>query len=161
MTYDSEVLDATSWDLLRYLQEDARVLFAELARRLQLSAPAVAERVRRLEDAGVITGYKAIVDPARLGLGLTVFIRIQTPPGNYPKFNQTVIGTREVLEFHHMTGSEAFLIKAAVSSISHLESLLGKLSMHGQTTTSVVLSSPLTNRILTCPEEKRGRSRAV
>ncbi len=161
MTYDSEALDATSWELLRYLQEDARVSFAELGRKLNLSAPAVAERIRRLEDAGIVTGYRAVVDPARLGLGLTVFIRIQTPPGNYPKFNQVVIGLREVLEFHHTTGSEAFLVKAAVSSIAHLESLLGKLSMHGQTTTSIVLSSPLTSRVFTRPAEKRGKSRAV
>ncbi|MEO8125870.1 MAG: Lrp/AsnC family transcriptional regulator [Bryobacteraceae bacterium] len=149
MTYESEAIDAISWELLRYLQEDARISFAELARRLNLSAPAVAERVRRLEDAGIVTGYRAVVDPARLGLGMTVFIRIQTPPGNYPKFNKLVVGLPEVLEFHHMTGSEAFLVKAAVASIPHLESLLGKLSLHGQTTTSVVLSSPLTSRIFT------------
>ena len=78
----------------------------------------MAERVRRLEDAGIVTGYRAVMDPARLGLGLTVFMRIQTPPGNYPKFNQLVIGLREFLEFHRMTGSEAFLMKAAVSSIA-------------------------------------------
>src|SRR4051794_16805686 len=106
MAYEAEVLDATSWELLRYLQEDARMSFAELARRLHLSAPAVAERIRRLEDTGIITGYRAIVDPARLGLGLTVFIRIQMPPGNYPKFSKSVVDLREVLEFHHMTGSE-------------------------------------------------------
>jgi Lrp/AsnC family leucine-responsive transcriptional regulator len=88
MTYDSEVLDAIGWELLRYLQEDARVSFAELGRRLKLSAPAITERVRRLEDAGIITGYRAVVDPARIGLGLTVFFRIQMPPGNYPKFSQ-------------------------------------------------------------------------
>src|SRR3954453_14218188 len=149
MTYDSELLDPTNWELLRYLQEDARVSFAELSRRLNLSAPAVTERVRRLEDAGIITGYRAVIDPAQLGLGLTVFIRIQMPPGNYPKFSKTIAGLREVLEFHHMTGSEAFLVKAAVSSIAHLESFIGKLSIHGQTTTSIVLSSPLTNRIFT------------
>ena len=157
MTYESEALDATSWELLRYLQEDARMSFAELARRLHLSAPAVTERIRRLEDAGIITGYRAVVDPARLGLGLTVFIRIQMPPGNYPKFNQAVVALREVLEFHHITGSEAFLVKAAVSSIGHLESLIGKLSMHGQTTTSIVLSSPLTTRIFTRPASPSGR----
>jgi len=149
MTYDSEVLDSLGWELLRYLQEDARVSFAELSRRLNLSAPAVAERVRRLEDAGIITGYRAVVDPARLGLGLTVFIRIQMPPGNYPKFSKSVTSLQEVLEFHHMTGSEAFIVKAAVSSIPHLEALIGKLSMHGQTTTSIVLSSPLKSRIFT------------
>jgi Lrp/AsnC family leucine-responsive transcriptional regulator len=109
----------------------------------------VTERVRRLEDAGIITGYRAVVDPARLGLSLTVFIRIQMPPGNYPKFSKSITGLQEVLEFHHMTGSEAFIVKAAVSSIPHLESLIGKLSMHGQTTTSIVLSSPLKSRIFT------------
>src|SRR3954452_12494545 len=111
MAYESEVLDATNWELLGFLQEDARTSFAELARRLKLSAPAVAERIRRLEDAGIITGYRAVIDPARLGLELTVFIRIQMPPGNYPKFSKTIAGLREVLEFHHMTGSEAFLVK--------------------------------------------------
>ena len=151
MTYDSEVPDSIGWELLRYLQEDARMSYAELGRRLNLSAPAVAERIRRLEDAGIVAGYRAVVDPARLGMGLTVFIRIQMPPGSYPKFNKMVVALREVLEFHHMTGSEAFLVKAAVSSIAHLESLLGKLSMHGQTTTSIVLSSPLTSRTFTRP----------
>ena len=152
MTYDSEVLDAIGWELLRYLQEDARISFAELGRRLKLSAPAFTERVRRLEDAGIITGYRAIVDPAHIGLGLIVFVRIQMLPGNYPKFSQMVSSLREVLEFHHMTGSEAFVVKAAVSSISHLEEFIGKLSLHGQTTTSIVLSSLLTNRVFTRPE---------
>jgi Lrp/AsnC family leucine-responsive transcriptional regulator len=154
MSYDSKLLDATGLGLLRALQRDARVSFAELGRRLGLSAPAIAERVRNLEDAGILTGYRAEVDRAALGLPLTVFIRLQSPPSNYPKFLHLAQRLDEVLELHHVTGSEAFILKAAVSSVAHLESLIGKLSVFGQTATSLVLSSPLLQREIAPPKPR-------
>jgi len=147
MTFDSKLLDEVGLGLLRALQEDARVSFAELGRRFGMSAPAIAERVRNLEDAGIITGYRAEIDRGALGLPLMVFIRIETPPSNYAKFLHAAKGMAEVVEAHHVTGTEAFIVKLAASSVAHLESLIGKLSAHGQTATSLVLSTPVQKRV--------------
>jgi Lrp/AsnC family transcriptional regulator, leucine-responsive regulatory protein len=139
-------LDRIDWELLEGLQRNARESFAELGRRTKLTAPAVAQRVRRLEDIGVIRGYRASVDRARLGLGIAVFIRIQSSTPNYSKLEKLVAEAPEILECHHVTGSEAFIVKAAVSSVAHLEELIARLSAFGQTATSLVLSSMLTEK---------------
>lgn len=151
-------LDRVDWELLEGLQRNARESFAELGRRTNLTAPAVAQRVRRLEDIGVIRGYRALVDLGRLGLGMTVFIRIQSTTPNYPKLEKLVAEAPEILECHHVTGSEAFVVKAAVASVAHLEELIARLSTFGQTATSLVLSSMLTEKLV---ERQSKRQRAV
>ncbi len=141
MTFDSEkLLDDTGWKLLQALQEDARLSFAELGRRVGLSPPAVAERVRRMEDAGIITGYRAQVNPEKIGLPLMALIALTTTPQQYPQVIALINDLPEVLECHHVTGSCSFSIKAIASSMSHLEGLIGQLSRYGQTSTSIVLS---------------------
>ncbi|HEY9632980.1 MAG TPA: Lrp/AsnC family transcriptional regulator [Coleofasciculaceae cyanobacterium] len=141
MTFDPEkLLDDTGWQLLQALQADARLSFAELGRMVGLSPPAVAERVRRMEDAGIIMGYRAEVNPEKIGLPLTALIALTTTPQQYPQVIALINDLPEVLECHHVTGNGSFSIKAIASSISHLESLIEQLSRYGQTSTSIVLS---------------------
>ncbi|MFE0644565.1 Lrp/AsnC family transcriptional regulator [Streptomyces sp. NPDC058877] len=140
------VPDATDWRILEALQSEGRASFAELARAVSMSASAVTERVRRLEDAGVITGYTAIVDQDRLGYAVLAFVRLRYPHGNYKPFHDLLDTTPEVLEAHHVTGDDCFVLKVAARSMKHLESVNGKISALGAVTTSVVYSSPLPRR---------------
>ncbi|WP_236238952.1 Lrp/AsnC family transcriptional regulator [Streptomyces sp. CC228A] len=138
--------DATDWRILAALQEQGRASFTELARSVSMSASAVTERVRRLEEAGVIAGYTAVVEPARLGLPIMAFIRLRYPHANYKPFHDLLDVTPEILEAHHVTGDDCFVLKVATRSMSHLEEVAGKVSSLGSVTTSVVYSSPLPRR---------------
>ncbi|MFF7779903.1 Lrp/AsnC family transcriptional regulator [Streptomyces tanashiensis] len=140
--------DATDWRILEALQAEGRASFAELARAVSMSPSAVTERVRRLEDAGVITGYAAIVDQDRLGLPILAFVRLRYPHGNYKPFHDLLDTTPEVLEAHHVTGDDCFVLKVAARSMKHLEGITGKIATLGAVTTSVVYSSPLPRRSL-------------
>ncbi|MEU9336353.1 Lrp/AsnC family transcriptional regulator [Streptomyces sp. NPDC048290] len=138
--------DATDWRILEVLQRDGRASYAELARAVAMSPSAVTERVRRLEEAGVIQGYAAVVDPERLGLGVLAFVRLRYPHGNYKPFHDLVAATPEILEAHHVTGDDCFVIKVAARSMRHLEEVTGRIAGLGAVTTSVVYSSPLPRR---------------
>lgn len=140
--------DATDWRILDFLQRDGRASFAELARAVAMSPSAVTERVRRLEEAGVIRGYAAVVDPERLGLPILAFVRLRYPNGNYKPFHDLVAGTPEILEAHHVTGDDCFVIKVTARSMRHLEEVSGRIGALGSVTTSVVYSSPLPGRAL-------------
>lgn len=144
-------MDSTDRSILRHLQDDARVGYAELGRRVGLSAPAVAERIRRLESAGIITGYHARVDLKRAGYGITGFIRLSSAPELAQELGRLAETTPEVLEFHHVTGSEGYVIKVAATSIEHLERVIVAFLPFGPTTTSIVLSSPVTWRRIDPP----------
>jgi Lrp/AsnC family leucine-responsive transcriptional regulator len=144
MTLDSrKLLDEVGWQILTVLQEDARLSFTEIGRRVGLSLPAVTERIRRMEEAGIITGYRVEIDIRKIGLGITAFIRVITPNEKYPALNTLLKSMPEVLESHHLAGADSFIIKVVASSIPHLESLITRLSPYGPTTTSIVLSSPV------------------
>ena len=141
-------LDAIAWKILEALQQNARQSFAELGRKIGLSTPAVAERVHRLEDAGVITGYHASLDKAKLGVPIRVLVRL-TIPGGELQISRTVTVIKDLTEIsrcHRITGSESFVIEADVVSIRHLEALIDRLSALGGTSTSTVLSSPVEKR---------------
>ena len=141
-------LDAISWKIIEALQHNARTSFAELGRKIGLSTPAVAERVHRLEEAGIITGYHACLDSARLGIPIRVIVRL-TIPGGELQINRTVSALKELSEIsrcHRITGSESFILEADVISIRHLEALIDRLSALGATSTSTVLSSPVERR---------------
>ncbi|PRH78488.1 ArsR family transcriptional regulator [Streptomyces solincola] len=138
--------DATDWRILRALQADGRASYAELAREVSMSASAVTERVRRLEEAGLITGYAAVVDPEKLGLPILAFVRLRYPHGNYKPFHDLLAATPEILEAHHVTGDDCFVLKVAARSMPHLEEVTGRISGLGSVTTSVVYSSPLPRR---------------
>lgn len=139
-------MDAIDRMLLEALQADARVSYAELGRKVGLTPPAVAERVRRLESSGVIAGYHAHVDLKKAGYGLTAFIRLNSAPELAKQLGRIAADTPEILEFHHVTGTEGFILKVIASSIEHLEKVIVTLLPYGQTTTSIVLSSPVTWR---------------
>ncbi|GGZ80975.1 transcriptional regulator [Streptomyces subrutilus] len=140
--------DATDWRILEVLQRDGRASFTELARSVSMSASAVTERVRRLEEVGVITGYTAVVDAERLGKSILALVRLRYPHGNYKPFHALLDSTPEILEAHHVTGDDCFVLKVAARSMSHLEELTGRISGLGSVTTSVVYSSPLPRRPL-------------
>jgi Lrp/AsnC family leucine-responsive transcriptional regulator len=139
-------LDKTDWRLLAELQRDGRTSYAELARAVAMSASAVAERVRRLEEAGVIAGYRATVDPERVGLTVMAFVRLRYPTGNYRPFHALLDTTPEIVEAHHVTGEDCFVLKVLARSMRHLEEVTGRISGLGAVTTSVVYSSPLSGR---------------
>jgi Lrp/AsnC family leucine-responsive transcriptional regulator len=135
--------DATDRRLLDELQQDGRVSLAELGRRVGLSAPAVAERLQRLEQDRVILGYRAEVDPAALGYPLTAVVRIRPAPRQLPKVAQVARDAPEVVECHRITGEDCYLLKAHVRSVTHLEEVIDQFTPFGQTTTSIVQSSPV------------------
>lgn len=141
-------LDATDWRLLEALQSDGRASYAELARAVSMSASAVTERVRRLEEAGVITGYTAVIDHERIGLPVLALVRLRYPHGNYKPFRDLLAATPEILEAHHVTGDDCFVLKVAARSMRHLEEVAGRIGGLGSVTTSVVYSSPLERRPL-------------
>jgi len=139
-------LDRTDWRLLAALQEDGRASYADLARIVAMSPSAVTERVRRLEEAGVITGYRATVDPSAVGLSILAFVRLRYPTGNYRPFHALLDSTPEIVEAHHVTGEDCFVLKVMARSMRHLEEVTGRISGLGAVTTSIVYSSPLPGR---------------
>lgn len=149
MTLDTTVLDETGWRLLHELQEHARLSYAELGRRVSLTLPAVAERIRKMEDAGIIVGYRAEINPTRIGLPITAFIRISIVGDVFTRIIKVVRELPEVIECHRSTGADSFILKVQVRSIEHMELLIDKLTPFGTTSTSIVLSSPVKRRVLT------------
>ena len=139
-------LDSTDLALLGELQEDARLTLAELGRRVGLSAPAVTDRLRRLEAGDVIAAYRTEVRPAALGLSLTSIIRIRPSPRQLQKVAELARETAEVVECHRITGEDCFFVKAHVRDVQHLEELIDRFTPYGQTTTSIVQSSPVPRR---------------
>ena len=148
---DSERLDQLDWRLLEALQENARLTYAELGRRVSLSPPAVAERVRQLEESGVITGYRAQLDLPRLGLEMLAIVRVVVATGPESEgLGRRMKEVPEVLECHRVTGSDSHVMKIAVRSVRHLEELLDRIMPRtGDTITSIVLSTPVQNRVIT------------
>ena len=143
---DEGLLDATNRLLLVELQADARVSLAELGRRVGLSSPAVADRLRRLEQAGVIAGYRAEVDPRALGFSLGVLIRIRPAPRQIAAVADLARECPEVVECHRVTGDDCYVMTAWVRDVEHLEQLIDQFTPYGQTTTSIMQSSPVPRR---------------
>lgn len=152
-TYEppGELLDEVNVRLLRELQRDPRLSLAELGRRIGMSSPAVSERVHRLEAAGVIRGYRLDLDPAALGLPLTIYIRVRPNPGQLPRVAELARQVPEVVECHRITGEDCFIIKAHIPAMDQLDRLLDRFLMHGVTTTSIVQSTPVPLRSLPLP----------
>ena len=149
MTLQSEkLLDSTDWKILRELQRDARLSFHELGRRIGLSSPSVAERVRKLEEVGILTSYGARVEPTKVGLPLLAFIQLRCAPGMCLFKTASAEQFPEVLEMYKLSGSHCALLKVAVSSMQHLEALNERLGRHGEQITNIVTSSVLQHRII-------------
>lgn len=145
------MLDEIDWRLLKELQMDARTSYAELGRRVGLTTPAIIERVHKLEDAGVITGYRVELDLSKVGLPVTAFIRMSITGVDYSHIVEVAQNSPEVLECHRGTGGDSFIMKVALESVEHLQMLIDKLTPYGITTTSIVLSSPVKRRVIDGP----------
>jgi len=142
------MIDEIDRKILKELQTDARVSYAELGRRVGLTTPAVIERVRKLEDSGVITGYRADIDTAKVGLSITAFVRMSITGVDYSHIIEVAEQSNEVLECHRGTGGDSFIMKVAVSSVEHLQEVIDRLVPYGITTTTIVLSSPVKRRVI-------------
>ena len=140
------LLDQTGKKLLSALQENARFSFAELGRRIGLSPAATAERLRRLEEAGVIKGYRVEIDREALGLPILAIVRLSCDGAMYRPFLKAVQTLDSVVECHHVAGSDAFILKVVSPSVEQLERLVEKLLNFGVPTTSIVFSSPVAER---------------
>ncbi len=151
-------LDNTDWALLTELQRNARASIAELSRAVSMSASAVTDRIRRLEQAGVLRGYRAELDLAAVGYPVLAFVRLKYPHGNYKPFHDLTAKRPEILEAYHVTGDDCFVIKVAAGSMAHLEEMVGAIAGLGSVSTSVVYSTTLARRVLTGPEARQGRS---
>jgi len=141
-----EILDPTNVTLLAELQDDARLTLAELGRRVGLSSPAVAERLQRMQDTGVITGYRATVNPRAVGYALGAILRIRPAPRQIAKVAEIARRTPEVMECHRITGEDCFFMKLYVRDVEDLEETIDVFTPYGQTTTSIMQSSPVQAR---------------
>jgi Lrp/AsnC family leucine-responsive transcriptional regulator len=150
---EGALLDETNLRLLDELQQDGRASLAELGRRVGLSSPAVAERLRRLEDDGVITGYRAVVDPRKLGYGLGVLIRVRPAPRMLAEVAELARQQPAVLECHRVTGDDCYVMTAYVRDVEHLEQVIDEFAAYGSTTTSVMQSSPVPRRGVVPPPQ--------
>ena len=139
-------LDETDTRILEVLQTDGRISMTELGRMISLSAAATTERVRRLEEAGIIEGYRASVNTAALGYGIAAFVRLKYPHGNYKPMHDLLATTPEVTAAHHTTGADCFVLQVIAHSMAHLEQVTGRLAGLGSITTSIVYSSALEPR---------------
>jgi Lrp/AsnC family leucine-responsive transcriptional regulator len=135
--------DEINLRLLAELQSEPRLPMTELGRRVGMSAPAVTERVRRLEESGVIRGYRLDIDPAALGLPLTAYIRVRPNAGYLPRVAELAQEIPEVVECHRITGEDCFIVKVHLPAMDQLDRILGRFLLLGTTTTSIVQSTPV------------------
>ena len=143
---DDALLDETNRRLLDELQRDGRASIAELGRRVGLSSPAVAERLKRLEAEGVVTGFRAEVDPRKLGYALGAIIRIRPAPRLLAEVAALARDTPEVVECHRVTGDDCYVTTVYVRDVEHLEAVIDAFAAFGQTTSAVMQSSPVPRR---------------
>jgi len=153
-TYTSfhEEIDSVNLRVLEELQRDPRLTMSELGRRVGMSSPAVTERVRRLEEAGVIRGYRLELNPTALGLPIAAYIRIRPNPGQLPRIAELAQQIPEVVECHRVTGEDCFILKVHIPAIDQLDRLLDSFLLYGSTTTTIIQSSPVPLRPPPLPE---------
>jgi Lrp/AsnC family leucine-responsive transcriptional regulator len=146
-------LDQTDWRIIAELQRDGRLSYHQLSRLVHLSPPAVAERVRRLEDSGVITGYQARIDPAQTGLPLTAFIQLRCTrsPDRCLLRTTSADDLPEVTEIHKLSGNWCSMVRVRVADMRHMEGLLERLGEHGEMNSHIVLSTQFEGRPIEAP----------
>jgi len=147
-SYSPLLLDRTNVSILRALSDNPRISTSELARSVGMSAPAVRERIQRLDDAGLIRGFRLDLDPVLLGYPVAVMIRIRPMPGQLPKIVALAQQTPRIVECHRITGEDCFIMRAHIEGIDYLDGLLDAFLVYGQTTTSIIQSSPVPLRSL-------------
>ncbi len=147
----SRALDATNVRLLAELSKNPRLAISELGRRVGMSSPAVAERIRRLEESGIIRSYRLELDPAALGLPMAAYVRVRPNPGQLSRIAELARSIPEVVECYRVTGEDCFILKVHLPAIDQLDRLLDRFLVHGTTTTSIIQSSPVPLRPLPLP----------
>jgi Lrp/AsnC family leucine-responsive transcriptional regulator len=155
LRFENGPLDAQDVAILQALSEDARASLADLARAVGLTAPSIAERLRRLEENGVIEGYALKIDPAALGLPMAAIIRIRPMPGQIKKTAELLQGLDAIVECDRVTGEDCFVAKAHLRSVAELETLIDQINAYAMTNTSIVQSSPVPRRLPPLPVTKR------
>jgi Lrp/AsnC family transcriptional regulator, leucine-responsive regulatory protein len=146
VAFEAKLLDEVNLRILQELQENGRLGMAELARRVSMSPPAVAERVQRLERAGVIAGYRAEIDARALGYPVAAIVRIRPAPGQLQRIPEVARETPEVGECYRITGDDCYLMRLHLRAIDDLEDVLDRFTPYGQTTTSIIHSAPVPRR---------------
>lgn len=141
-------MDSTDYNIIKFLQNNGRISMKELGQKVALSAPAVTERVKRLEESGIILGYKAVIDPNKLGRSINIFINVDMKTDKHKKFMEFVNENENIIECYHVTGPYCMIIKASLNEMSSLEDLIGKVQAFGNTETYIILSSPVENKVL-------------
>lgn len=147
LRYENGSIDKLDRLILAELVKNARISNAELSRLIGLSAPSISERIKRLEEAGVITGYTVKVNMKALGLPLAVWLRIKPIPGQLPNVLQVLSDLPEIVECDRVTGEDCFMARAYVCSMEHLEEVIDKIIPYATTTTSIIQSSPVQQRL--------------
>lgn len=142
----AENLDPTDWSILVELQRDGRMPITELARRVNLSASATTDRVKRLEATGVITGYRAHVDLEKVGFLVLAVVRLKYPGSQHQPLHRVLNERPEILECLRTTGEDCYQLKVSATSMAHLEQVVNELAQFGSTTTNLVYSQPLPYR---------------
>lgn len=141
MSLNRNMIDETSWAILEALQENGRLSYSELGKKVGLSTPAVSERVRKLEETGIITGYRATLNLKKLGREITAFVSIRSTPDKNKKLIDFIKQSPAVAEGHYITGQASFILKIVVTNIKELETFIGEASYYGTTNTSIVMST--------------------
>ena len=145
--------DATNVALLRLLRDDPRLSISELARRVKMSAPAVRERLQRLEEAGIVR-WRIDIDPRALGFPISAYVRVRPAPGQLSKIAELAQRMPQVTECHRVTGEDCFVVKIHIAALDELDHVLDQFLAYGQTTTSLVQSTPVPPRLLPLPDER-------
>lgn len=140
------VVDSTDMKIVKILQLDGRISMKDLGIRVGLTSPAVSERVKRLEENGVINGYKAIVSPDKMGKHIKAFISIAIKAQNYKRFLDFAPNSPNIIECHHVTGEDCMIMKVMVENMESLEKVIDDLKRFGNTQTNLILSSPVENK---------------
>lgn len=146
-------LDKTNWKILELLQRNARSSLKEIAKEVGLSSPTVAERIQKLEDAGIIQGYRAKINLEQIGYQMSVFISAKIRFGQMERFQSVIKAMPEITECHSLTGNDCLLLRAYVRNTQHLEELNTTLKSFGELTTSLILSSLIEDRMHTHSEQ--------
>ena len=143
--------DITDIRILKILQQEARISMKELGLRVNLTSPAVSERIRRLEESGVIEGYAAIVNPKKLKLHVEAIVHVSMKVSAHERFKKMAQEEREIIECHHVTGEDCMTVKVVCEDTHKLEEILDKIQAIGDTKTAIILSSPLKRKPIVPP----------
>ncbi|WP_072726379.1 Lrp/AsnC family transcriptional regulator [Tepidibacter thalassicus] len=139
-------MDSTNYKIIEILQKDGRISMKDLGKMVGLTSPAVSERVKRLEETGVIEGYKAVINPKKLNKNINAFINIGLPADKYKEFLEFANANNNIIECHHITGQDCLILKVMVESMDELEKLIDKIKQVGRTQTYIILSSPIESK---------------